>query len=164
MVWQGCRIEEEKLPTWDYVTQSLLVIVMMEITSEASEKSCALAIDCVVLLKRPFYPFMYIYSLIGSFIYSFNIYSFIPRYVCSATSGVSDAINLYNMAFDGDGAYAPPPLPHYLVDQEDSLDALDTCFLLLQLFQDKSSVKLERLLAPISHTHLPLDSRVRSVY
>lgn len=81
-------------------------------------------------------------------------------YVCSATSGVSDAINLYNMAFDGDGAYAPPPLPHYLVDKEDSLDALDTCFLLLQLFQDKSSVKLERLLAPISHTHLPLDSRV----
>ena len=27
--------DEEKLPAWDYVTQSLLVIVLMEITSEA---------------------------------------------------------------------------------------------------------------------------------
>ena len=85
------------------------------------------------------------------------------RYVCSATSGVSDAIGLYTAAFEGDAAYAPPPLPAYLTGQEEDLGALDTAFLLLRLFQDKSSVKLERLLAPISHTPLPLDSRVRFV-
>ena len=86
----------------------------------------------------------------------------VPRYVCSATSGVSDAIGLYQKAFSGDAAYAPPPLPAYLTGNEDeSLAALDTCFLLLQLFQDKSSVKMEKILAPVSHTPLPLDSRLR---
>ena len=48
-IWFGRLVEEEReeededdverLPAWDYVTQSLLVIVMMETTSEASENS-----------------------------------------------------------------------------------------------------------------------------
>ena len=105
-------------------------------------------------------------SVIASYHETLNDFPYprrLGRYVCSATSGVSDAIGLYTAAFEGDAAYAPPPLPPYLAGKEEDLDALDTAFLLLRLFQDKSSVKLERLLAPVSHTPLPLDSRVRFV-
>ena len=94
------------------------------------------------------------------------------RYLCSPTASVSDALSLYDGAFEGKsafGKYATPPAPPYLEDnlmmecetsENDKYIIHDMCYHLLKLYMDRSH-RLERLLAPTTSTANHLDYRLR---
>ncbi|KAH9373402.1 hypothetical protein HPB48_009447 [Haemaphysalis longicornis] len=90
-------------------------------------------------------------------------------YHCSPTGSISDAVAAYSSAFQSDQPlppYARPPYPPcheddtseepYALDPE---APLDTCFLLLKLYCDRSQ-RLDRLLAPVSSLPSQLDFRI----
>uniref|UniRef100_A0A1E1XGD9 Nuclear pore complex protein Nup98-Nup96 n=1 Tax=Amblyomma aureolatum TaxID=187763 RepID=A0A1E1XGD9_9ACAR len=90
-------------------------------------------------------------------------------YHCSPTGSISDAVAAYKAAFESDQPlrpYARPPYPPcheddggdepYVLDPE---APLDTCYLLLKLYCDRSQ-RLDRLLAPVSSVPSQLDFRI----
>ncbi|XP_077519119.1 nuclear pore complex protein Nup98-96 isoform X3 [Amblyomma americanum] len=90
-------------------------------------------------------------------------------YRCSPTGSISDAVAAYKAAFESDQPlrpYARPPYPPcheddggdepYALDPE---APLDTCYLLLKLYCDRSQ-RLDRLLAPVSSVPSQLDFRI----
>ncbi|XP_012260239.2 nuclear pore complex protein Nup98-Nup96 isoform X2 [Athalia rosae] len=87
-------------------------------------------------------------------------------YVCPPTASITDAVNLYESAFNGSEAeaYASPPTPVY---QEEDYEAeissgkkiQDLCFHLLKLYCTGNH-PLEQLLNPLTHTVDPLDYRI----
>ncbi|XP_046478891.1 nuclear pore complex protein Nup98-Nup96 isoform X1 [Neodiprion pinetum] len=87
-------------------------------------------------------------------------------YVCPPTASVTDAVSLYESAFDASEteSYASAPSPEY---QEEDYEAeisngkkvRDLCFHLLKLYCSGNH-PLEKLLNPLTHTADPLDYRL----
>lgn len=87
-------------------------------------------------------------------------------YVCPPTASVTDAVTLYESAFNApeDEAYAAAPNPEY---QEEDYEAeissgrkiQDLCFHLLKLYCTGNHA-LEEILNPLTHTPDPLDYRL----
>ena len=87
------------------------------------------------------------------------------RYKCLPTASISDVVADYEAAFQGRGAYAAPPLPPYLANQDGpatDADQKDVCFQLMKLFCDKF-FPLESVLLPTNSSVAHLDHRLRWV-
>ena len=113
----------------------------------------------------------------------------ISRHLCSPTASVSAALEEYENGFKGKtsiGSYCKPPRPPYMennpglyADLDDTADedsmmmtedgdafesrdfiVRDMCYHLLKLYSDRGH-RLERVLAPTTHSGYQLDYRLR---
>lgn len=84
-------------------------------------------------------------------------------YLTSPASSISDALNLYEEAFQKDtteyGAYARPPRPHYASNDTCDSDLFDIQFHLLKLYANKAH-KIESIVVPKTYTDSPLDYKM----
>ena len=91
-------------------------------------------------------------------------------YLTSPAASISDALNLYEEAFQKDttqfGAYARSPCPPYIVEKtaeatetETDQDVFDIRFHLLKLYANKAH-KIESIVVPKTYTHQPLDNKM----
>ena len=83
-------------------------------------------------------------------------------FLTSPASSISDALNLYEEAFQKDttqfGAYALPPRPNYALNS-DLDDLFDIRFHLLKLYANKAH-KIEAIVNPKTYTNRPLDYKM----
>ena len=88
-------------------------------------------------------------------------------YLTSPAASISDALNLYEEAFQKDttqfGAYARSPSPPYIVENATETpaadDVFDIRFHLLKLYANKAH-KIESIVVPKTYTSQPLDNKL----
>lgn len=82
-------------------------------------------------------------------------------YLCSPTASITDALLMFEKAFESDEFYASPPTPPYTdrYQPETNKQLFDLRYHLLKLYS-KRSHPLEALLNPATHTADPMDFRL----
>ena len=84
-------------------------------------------------------------------------------YLTSPASSISDALNLYEEAFQKDtsqfGAYAQAPKPSYCLKHDQDQDLFDIRYHLLKLYANKAH-SIESIVVPKSYTNQPLDFKM----